>query len=260
MCLLALWVGVSPTATLVVAANRDEFFGRPAAPPSTLEPGIVGGRDLQAGGTWLGVNRHGLFVAITNRRQPERTPSSLSRGLLALEALRCRTLAEVEALLTSRTAEHALAGFNLVAVNGGAGTCFHWDGTLRPVRFGAGLHVVSNNRDLDDAAMPEKTVVDAFSAARTGLPDEVGLQQLLRSHDGEQPICKHNERYGTVSSTIYVERRDGPRLLYADGGPCQRPFADYSGLLETAGAWNPTAPPSIMAPWRAGPHSTTPSS
>ena len=157
-------------------------------------------------------------------------------------------------------ATETLAGFNLVAVNGGAGTCFHWDGTLRPVRFGAGLHVVSNNRDLDDAAMPEKTVVDAFSAARAGLPDEVGLQQLLRSHDGEQPICKHNERYGTVSSTIYVERRDGPRLLYADGGPCQRPFADYSGLLETAGAWNPTAPPSIMAPWRAGPHSTTPSS
>ncbi|MGH7313373.1 MAG: NRDE family protein [Candidatus Rokuibacteriota bacterium] len=231
MCLLALWVGGDPAVPLIAAANRDEFFGRPTAPPSRIEPGIVAGRDLQAGGTWLGLNRHGLFIAVTNRRQPDRTPESVSRGLLALEALRCRTVADVETLVAKRTAEQPLAGFNLVSVNDGAGACFHWDGTLRPVRFGAGLHVVSNNRDLDDAAMPEQKIVDAFSATRAGLPDEAGLQELLRSHDGERPICKHEERYGTVSSTIYVDRRDGPRLLYADGAPCRRPFRDYSGLL-----------------------------
>ncbi|MGH7309589.1 MAG: NRDE family protein [Candidatus Rokuibacteriota bacterium] len=231
MCLLALWVGLDPAVPLIAAANRDEFFGRPAAPPGRIEPGIVAGRDLQAGGTWLGVNRHRLFVAVTNRRQPERTPACVSRGLLALQALGCRTLDEVEALVARRTAAEPLAGFNLIAVSEGQGACLHWDGTLRPVRFAAGLHVVSNNRDLDDPAMPEKKIVDAFSATQAGPPDDATLPELLRAHDGERPICKHDERYGTVSSTIYVDRRSGPRLLYAEGAPCRSPFRDYSGLL-----------------------------
>lgn len=77
---------------LVVAANRDEFHGRPSAPPSEIEPGIVAGKDLVAGGTWLGLNRHGLFVAVTNRKAPLGSAASRSRGLLALEALRCRAL------------------------------------------------------------------------------------------------------------------------------------------------------------------------
>ncbi|HSF07757.1 MAG TPA: NRDE family protein [Methylomirabilota bacterium] len=230
MCLLALWVGLDPAVPLIAAANRDEFFGRPTAPPTRIKPGIVAGQDLQAGGTWLGVNDDGLFIAVTNRREPERTPESKSRGLLALDALTCRTLGDVEALVAKRTAEQLLAGFNLVAVNGGAGVCLHWDGTLRPVRFGAGLHVVSNNRDLDDAAMPEKKAVDVFSVT-SRLPDEAALQELLRTHDGERPICKHEERYGTVSSTIYVERGAASRLLYAEGAPCRHTFGDYSGLL-----------------------------
>lgn len=88
MCVVAMIVG----GPLTVAANRDEYLGRPSAPPSEIEPGVIAGKDLQAGGTWMGVNRHGLFVAITNRRAPSRTPESPSRGLLALEALRCRKL------------------------------------------------------------------------------------------------------------------------------------------------------------------------
>jgi uncharacterized protein with NRDE domain len=92
MCVLALMVGRDPAVPLVVAANRDEFRDRPASPPVEIEPGIVAGRDLRAGGTWLGVNRHGLFVAVTNRRVPARTEACVSRGLLALEALRCRRL------------------------------------------------------------------------------------------------------------------------------------------------------------------------
>lgn len=92
MCVLALFLPGAGRGPAVVAANRDEYYDRPSAPPSEVEPGIVAGRDLRAGGTWLGVNRHGLFVALTNRRRPEKRPDSLSRGLLALEALRCRQL------------------------------------------------------------------------------------------------------------------------------------------------------------------------
>ncbi len=231
MCLLALWVGLDADVPLIAAANRDEFFGRPATGPAEIEPGIVAGRDLEASGTWLGVNRHGLFVAVTNRREPARSPESYSRGLLVLEALRCRALDDVEALTGRRTAERPIAGFNLVAVRDGAGLCLHWDGRLRPVRFGPGLHVVSNARDLDDDAMPEKRTVEVFGAGLGGLPDEVALAGLLRSHDGERPICKHEDRYGTVSSTIYVARRGAPRLLHAGDAPCRHPFDDCSAAL-----------------------------
>lgn len=92
MCLIVFAWRPGHAQPLIVAANRDEFYDRPAEGPRVLEPGIVGGRDLRGGGTWLGVNRHGGFVAITNRRAPERTADSYSRGLLALEALRCREL------------------------------------------------------------------------------------------------------------------------------------------------------------------------
>ena len=231
MCVLALWLGADAHVPLIAAANRDEFYGRPAAPPSEIEPGIVAGRDLQAGGTWLGVSRHGLFVAVTNRRTPARTPESFSRGLLALEALRCRDLASVETLLAKRTREQPVAGFNLIAVLGNDGVCGHWNGAFSAQRFGAGLHVLSNDRDLDDPTMPEKTTVEAFQASLGGLPDEAALAEFLRSHTGERPICKHGDKYGTVSSTIYMVTGHGRRLLYADGPPCQTEFRDYSPAL-----------------------------
>ncbi len=226
MCVLALWLGLDPKTPLVVAANRDESMTRPSAPPSELEGGIVAGRDLRSGGTWLGINRHGLFVALANRKAPAPGPDALSRGLLALETLRCRKLPCVEGIVERRIRDHAMAGFNLVAVVEGQGLCLHYDGTLRRAPFGAGVHVISSDRDLDDPAMPEKIVVDRFVAGHPGLPDEAALKALLASHEGERPLCKHGDGYGTVSSTILVDRGDGFRMLHADGPPCRTGFAD----------------------------------
>ena len=89
MCVLALLL---QPGRLLVAANRDEAFDRPSGPPSEVEPGVVAGVDLLRGGTWLGYNQHGLFVAVTNRKAPAVEATSYSRGLLAREALRCRRL------------------------------------------------------------------------------------------------------------------------------------------------------------------------
>ena len=89
MCVLAILL---EPGRLVAAANRDEALDRPSAPPAEVEPGVVAGRDLLAGGSWLGVNGHGLFVAITNRKSPAAAPDAYSRGLLVRETLRCRRL------------------------------------------------------------------------------------------------------------------------------------------------------------------------
>ncbi|MBI3855756.1 MAG: NRDE family protein [Planctomycetes bacterium] len=221
MCVLAMWLGLDPKTPLVVAANRDESYARPSAPPAEIEPGVVAGRDLESGGTWLGMNRHGLFVAVTNRKTPPRPPAALSRGLLALETLRCRKLPCVEGIVERRVRDHPMAGFNLVAVVDGRGLCLHYDGSLRRAPFGPGVHVVSSDRDLNDPSMAEKQAADRIA----GVPGEAALRSFLASHDGDRPVCKHGEGFGTVSSTILVDRGDGFSLLHADGPPCRTPFA-----------------------------------
>src|SRR5439155_546345 len=94
-------VGVFPSWPLVVAANRDEYLARPAAPPTLLRetpPRAFGGRDLTAGGTWLGVSEVGLVAGMLNRRStvpPD--PACRSRGQLCLDLLGCATAAEAAA-------------------------------------------------------------------------------------------------------------------------------------------------------------------
>lgn len=228
MCVLAVWLGMDPQRPLVVAANRDEAYARPSQGPTELKPGVLAGKDLVSGGTWLGVNQHGLFIAVTNRRAPQPTPASLSRGLLALEALNCRKLPCVEGIVERRVRDHAMAGFNLVAVVEGQGLCLSFDGALRRAPFGAGVHVVSSDRDLDDPAMPEKQCLDRFLAAHPGVPGPEALRDFLSSHDGERPVCKHGEGYGTVSSTILVDDGRKAQMRYAAGPPCRTPFGEVS--------------------------------
>lgn len=91
MCLIVLAIDSHPRHRLVVAANRDEFYARPTAPAAWWSdaPGVLAGRDLQAGGTWMGVTRAGRFAAITNYREtaPPR-PDAPSRGALVAGFLR----------------------------------------------------------------------------------------------------------------------------------------------------------------------------
>src|SRR6185312_2771236 len=76
MCLVLIALDSHPDYSLVVAANRDEFYDRPSATATFWAdaPSVLAGRDLQAGGTWLGVDRRGRFAAVTNYRQGQREP------------------------------------------------------------------------------------------------------------------------------------------------------------------------------------------
>src|SRR5206468_7634998 len=101
VCTLAAFVRVFPTHPLVVAANRDEYLARPATAPLLLRdaaPRAFGGRDLTAGGTWLGVGEAGLVAGMLNRRgatAPD--PACRSRGQLCLDLLGCATAADAAA-------------------------------------------------------------------------------------------------------------------------------------------------------------------
>ena len=91
MCLILMATGILESFPFVMAANRDEFYARPAAPARWWpdHPGLLAGRDLQAGGTWLGVTRDGRVAAVTNVREPAvpAPASARSRGNLVLDAL-----------------------------------------------------------------------------------------------------------------------------------------------------------------------------
>ena len=97
MCTLAIYFKVAPKWPVIIAANRDEFLDRPATDPALLsdDPQIVGGKDLRAGGTWLGLNEYGLVAGLLNRRPAEESnPDARSRGMLCLDALQRSTAAD----------------------------------------------------------------------------------------------------------------------------------------------------------------------
>jgi uncharacterized protein with NRDE domain len=137
MCLIALAYHVHPQYPLVLAANRDEFRERPARAAHwwSDDPDILAGRDLQAGGTWLGVHRSGRFAALTNHRDLRRpTRQGPSRGSLVHQALQ-----QAPALHDAERYE----GFNLVHGPLHALRCFsNVNGT--DVALTPGMHGLSN--------------------------------------------------------------------------------------------------------------------
>ena len=119
MCLIVLSLGQHPEFPLVLATNRDEFHARPSKEAHWWpdKPDILGGRDLQAGGTWLALHRNGRFATVTNYRdaQPP-SPKYLSRGRLVTDYLES-DLAPLAYLDTID--EDAFAGFNLIVGEAG---------------------------------------------------------------------------------------------------------------------------------------------
>lgn len=146
MCLLIFAHQVSPHYPLLVAANRDEFHARPTAVSEFWpeRPQLLAGRDLQQGGTWMGVTRSGRFAAVTNYRDPARTaPAPRSRGELPLDFL-AGSQAPGEFLADVAAREQDYAGFNLLVGDRGSLWYFTNSDTMAPRRLVAGVYGLSN--------------------------------------------------------------------------------------------------------------------
>jgi uncharacterized protein with NRDE domain len=116
MCLIVLGWRTDPRYPLLVAANRDEFHSRPAAPAAFWRdrPAILAGRDLQAMGTWMGVSRSGRFAAVTNYRGAREPSAAESRGALVSGFLAGTATAAAYMADVAARAPH-YSGFNLLA-------------------------------------------------------------------------------------------------------------------------------------------------
>jgi len=230
---------------MVVAANRDEYYDRPTQGPHRLAqtPVVWGGRDERAGGTWLGVNTHGLVIGLTNRRvreDQENDPQRRSRGLLCLEALQCRTAPDAADFLVREPPER-YNPFNLLMMDQRTLLWAAYEGKPHLHRLEPGLHILANGNINDFETVRIRRArrllqQTAYPAWQQCLPL---LEQVCRDHESgvqeRETICMHrdHERYGTVSSTILAltPAITGSVYRYAAGHPCTTPYQDHSSLF-----------------------------
>jgi uncharacterized protein with NRDE domain len=146
MCLIAFAWRAHPRYRLIVAANRDEYFGRPAAPAGFWDDhaSVLAGRDLQAGGTWLGVTLDGRFAALTNYRNPaDKRTDAPSRGSLVSDFLAGRTT-PLEYLQGVERRGVSYNGFGLL-VGDAASLYFLSNRGGHLARVAPGIHGLSNH-------------------------------------------------------------------------------------------------------------------
>ena len=241
---------------MVIAANRDEFYARPATVPQRLHPAIVAGLDGAHGGTWMGVTRGGFFAGITNQRTVSGPDRSLgSRGQVVLEVLRAGSRQKARAVLEAL--DPALYNsFNLVFGDAeGADIAYarRETGTLELAPLPEGIHVLPNDRlDSPEFVKVARLRAALENAAHTPWPElESQLEALLADHAHPsadevavpagfsrelaaqlQAVCIHTEHYGTRSSSlIALDPGRVARYLFADGPPCRAAFQDMTGLV-----------------------------
>lgn len=146
MCLILIAYRCHPGYELLVAANRDEFHDRPTSPLAFWEdaPDLLAGRDLQEGGTWMGITCAGRFAALTNYRDPHRVkPGAPSRGHLVSSYLQGAQSASA-ALERLRLSADRYNGFNLV-LGDAAGLYYYSNCAGEPQRLEPGLYGLSNH-------------------------------------------------------------------------------------------------------------------
>jgi uncharacterized protein with NRDE domain len=185
-----------------VAANRDEFHGRPAAAAAfwSDRPGILAGRDLQALGTWMGVSRGGRFAAVTNYRGAREPSAAESRGALVARFLED---AVAPAAYIQAIEANAYSGFNLLAADGKE---LWWmsnrDGA--PRRLEPGIYGLGN-------LLLDSPDVEANKARFREVIEPAPAVEPLFSLLAAARIV--NPEYGTRCSTVYLQ---SARARYAE--------------------------------------------
>lgn len=235
-------------AALIIAANRDEYYDRPAEGPALRMAGaelqIVAPLDLRAGGTWLGVNGNGVFAAVTNLRNDEPDPTRRSRGMVVMDALRGPTAARAAEMLKALPEEVYNPFHCLVADREQAFHLVYRD-VPRLEQLRPGVHVIGNVDAAEEPTPKADRIRSRVEAIAMTSVDRT-LEELARvcsehgTGGGEVgDTCVHLAAYGTRSSLLLALGNEGAgdkdeavcRMLYADGAPCENEYENYSTLL-----------------------------
>ncbi len=239
MCVVALAWNAHPRWRLVLAGNRDEFHARPSAPLARWEAAehVIGGRDLQAGGTWLGVSDRSRLAVVTNVRNPNPPdPNKASRGALVAEFLSGAN--SLDLLPVADLGRYN--PFNLLAIDRDKA----WLLTNRPGPahnpLEPGIHSLSNG-ELGQAWRRQEQLHHAFSNWLNGPTDDplnlldilsvehVELPPQETDEGGHHPLFLSDPVFGTRCSTIIAVAEDGHGFaLERRFGPNGSPEGDSS--------------------------------
>lgn len=235
MCLIAFAYKVSPDYPLILIANRDEFYDRPAQKAhfwnEESEPEILAGKDLKGGGTWFGVSKNGKWAAVTNHRNIESIKENApTRGDLIPNFLKSAETGE-EYLLNLQEDASKYNGFNLLV--GDSTGIYHYSNVSDEItEIQPGIHGVSNallntpwpklelaKNELKDKIQKNKidqeslfsilknqTKAEGKQLPKTGLSDE--LEKELSS------VFIETKGYGTRCSTLlFIDKSGGVKFV-----------------------------------------------
>ncbi|MDX1617781.1 MAG: NRDE family protein [Balneolaceae bacterium] len=229
MCLITFTYKKHPRYTLIFAANRDEFYERPTRPAQFWEeyPDVLAGKDLKAGGTWMGINRNGEFAALTNYRDPEmQKENAPSRGHLVLDFLISSDDAEEYMESVDRISDQ-YPGFNILTGNSSR-LLYYSNKPNRILPVDPGLYGLSNHlldtpwpkvewakRELSNLLQHRETIDEEqlFEILKIDIPaddeqlPDTGIPKELER--AVSPIFIKTSQYGTRSSTVLLIDTDG---------------------------------------------------
>ncbi len=228
MCLILFALHDHPEYPLVLAANRDEFYRRPTLKANYWEDNtILGGRDIQSGGTWLGVQKEGRFIAITNYRDGIKAKTNtISRGELSKRFL-TQNLTVTEFISDLKKVRHRYDGFNILLSDDGFDSLYHYSNISdQNTKIVPGIHGLSNH--LLDTPWPK---VDSGKKLlkQTLLNDPVNSEEIIKIMQNETKAQEHflpdtgistdlekqlsplfisMKEYGTRCTTVMIVRAD----------------------------------------------------
>lgn len=240
MCILAIQYRLVPESPILVAANREERFDRPSSLPAIQsgKPRVLMGGDLEAGGTWLGVNQHGLFVAVSNRPKILVPVAPRSRGVLCRDLLRAGSAGRAVDMAMEELMTGKYDGVNYVIADNESGWAVHGGDECEAVPLEDGLNVIANG-DLNDPR--DERVKMAFRLLTLQTLDSpvkflaVASKVFSRvpSTPGRPSMVVRGQDRGTVSSTLLslgLKPREAI-FQYAAGAPDRTKYEDFSPLL-----------------------------
>ena len=232
MCLIVFANNYHPKYKLIFAANRDEFYNRPSSAAGFWKENseILAGRDLQAGGTWMGITKKGKFAAITNFRDLKNHRNDApSRGKLTLDFLANHFYPE-EYYSLLKSDLNKFNGFNLIL--GNIDELYYFSNKNEELKkLEPGIHGISNavlNTPWPKVEKSKKQLkallgqneihphevmnilYDKNKAADDMLPDTgvgIELERML------SPVFIKSEKYGTRCSTVVLVDRDNTVLF-----------------------------------------------
>lgn len=240
MGILAIQYRTIADAPILIALNREEQFGRQFLPPriQSGRPRVVCGIDRKSGGTWAGVNQHGMFVAAINAPKRAVPFDPRSRGVLCKELLSCANAEEAMERAVRELETGGYAGVNFLCVDRKSGGVVYGGNEIGVEPLRPGLHLLSANKmdDRDDQRQEyvrRLLTLHRLDSAVAFLAAASGTFSRTPDASGKRGVIVTEPNFGTVCSmlTSLTERTQKSIMQFANGSPNEAQYEDVSALL-----------------------------